>query len=43
MIIVWIIVAMGVLIFLSEVGEGIKVYLSNKKVSKDEHPHNDSL
>lgn len=31
MIVVWIIVAMGVLIFLSEVGEGIKEYLSNKK------------
>lgn len=35
MIIVWIIVAMGVLIFLAEVGEGIKEYLSNKNKTEE--------
>lgn len=36
MIIVWTIIALGVLVFLAEVGEGIKVYLSNKNEDKDE-------
>lgn len=35
MIFVWLIIALGVFIFLTEVGEGIKNYLSNKN-EKDE-------
>lgn len=36
MIVVWIIVAVGVFIFLAEVGEGIKNYLTNKEHSDGE-------
>lgn len=36
MIFVWLIIALGVFIFLTEVGEGVKNYLSNKAVKEKE-------
>ena len=44
MIIVWIILAMGGLILLADIGEGLKNYLSNKnrKETKDEPEQPDS-
>lgn len=38
MIFVWIIIALGVFIFLTEVGEGIKNYLSNKREDPKDEP-----
>lgn len=43
MIFVWLIIALGVLVFLAEVGEGLKIYLSNKNPIKEENKDESEL